>query len=93
MGYGNDFLTIKMSYIDELFSAGDNELDRIEGLLQTAALQPEELNDLYRELKGVIDQQRAEELLEYLYNNQIDPISSGVNYGQTDIKNKLNREI
>jgi len=93
MGYGNDFLTIRMSYIDELFSAGDNELDRIEGLLKTAIIEYEVKEELYRELKGVIDQQRAEELLEYLYNNQIDPIQSGGNYGQTDIKNKLKREL
>ncbi len=30
MGYGNDFLTIRMSYIDELYNADPNKLDRIE---------------------------------------------------------------
>lgn len=93
MSYGNDYLEMRMSYIDELFNAGHNELDRIEGLIQTAIIEHEAKEELYRELKGVIDQQRAEELLEYLYKNQIDPIQSGGNYGQTDIKNKLKREI
>jgi len=93
MGFGNDFLNERMSYIDELFSADPNELDRIEGLLKTANLQYEIKEELYRELKGVIDQERAEELLQYLYNNQVDPISGGLNYSQSDIKNKLNKEL
>lgn len=91
MGYGNDFLTIRMSYIDELYNADPNKLDRIEGLLKTAAIQYELKEELYRELKGAIDTERAEELLEYLYSNQIDPIASGVNYSQTEIKNKINK--
>lgn len=74
-------------------TAAPNKLDRIEGLLKTAAIQYEIKQELYRELKGAIDTERAEELLEYLYNNQIDAISAGVNYGQTDIKNKLDREL
>ena len=93
MGYGNDFLTIRMSYIDELYDADPTKIDRIEGLLKTAAIQYELQEELYREIKGSIDEERADELLEFLYNNQIDPISSGANYGQTDIKNKLNREL
>ena len=93
MGFKNDFIELRMSYIDELYDADPNKLDRIEGLLKTAAIQHELKEELYRELKGAIDTERAEELLQFLYDNQIDPIQSGVNYGQTDIKNKLKREL
>ena len=93
MGFGNDFLNERMNYIDELFSADPNKLDRIEDLLKSANLQYEIMEDLYRELKGIIDEERADELLEYLYNNQVDPITAGRNYGQSDIKNKLRKEL
>ena len=93
MGYGNDFLNERMSYIDELFSADLRDLYRIEGMLKSANLQHELKEELYRELKGVIDQERADELIEFLYKNQIDPITAGGNYSQTDIKNKLNKEL
>lgn len=93
MGFKNDFIELRMSYIDELYDADPNKLDRIEGLLKTAAIQHELKEELYRELKGAIDTERAEELLEYLYANQVDPISGGLNYSQNDIKNKLNKEL
>ena len=93
MGFKNDFIELRMSYIDELYDADPNKLDRIEGLLKTAAIQHELKEELYRELKGAIDTERAEELLEYLYSNQVDPISGGLNYSQNDIKNKLNKEL
>ena len=67
-------------------------LYRIETMLKSANLQHELKEELYRELKGVVDQERADELIEFLYKNQIDPITAGGNYSQTDIKNKLNKE-
>ncbi len=88
-----EFLTERMSYIDELYSADPNKLDRIEGLLKSANLQYEIKEELYRELKGIIDEERAEYLLDYLYKNQIEPISGGFNYSQSDIKNKLNKKL
>jgi hypothetical protein len=93
MGYGNDFLNERMDYIDELFNARDNDLDRIDGLLLTSSIQYELREEIYREMKGHVDQERADELIEFLYRNQVDPISAGANYGQSDIVNKLNKEL
>ena len=93
MGFKNDFIELRMSYIDELYDADPNKLDRIEGLLKTAAIQHELKEELYRELKGAIDTERAEELLEYLYANQVDPITGGNNYGYSDAQKKIWNEI
>ena len=93
MGFGNDFLQERMNYIDELYSADPNKLDRIEGLLKSANLQYEIMEDLYRELRGIVDEERADELIEFLYRNQVDPISAGANYGQTDIVKKIKKEL
>ncbi len=88
-----EFLNERMNAIDELFRAEPERVHLIEQLLRTAALAPHELEDIDRELLGYIDEERAEELITYLYANQLDPISSGLNYSMTDINNKLNREI
>jgi len=82
-----------MNHIDELFQAEPERLHLIERLLRTAALTPNELDDIDRELMGYIDEERAEELISILHSAQLDPIRAGLNYSQTDINNKLNREI
>lgn len=87
-----EFLNVRMSYIDELFNAEPHKINQIEDLLKNAIIQHEEKQEIYRELKSIEDQ-RADELIEYLYKNQICPIQSGANYTQTDIKNKLNKEL
>lgn len=93
MGFGNDFLNYRMSYIDELFSAPDDYYYRIESLIQMACINPEEKDELYLELKGQIDLERAEYLINYLYENQVCLIEGGFNYGQKEITNKINRQI
>ena len=93
MGYGNDFILERMSYIDELFNADPNKVDQIEDLLKYALINPSEQDSILREIKQGIDEERADYLIQYLYENRIDPISGGFNYSQTDIKNKLNKEL
>jgi len=93
MGYGNDFTLERMSYIDELFNAEPHKINQIEDLLKNALIHPYEQDSIFREIRDGIDEERADELIQYLYENRIDPISGGFNYSQNDIKNKLNKEL
>lgn len=79
--------------LDELdYKATDNQIVMIEGLLNTSIIDHDEREWIEKELPTA-SQERARELIEYLQNNQQDAIQSGVNYSQTDIKNKLNKEL
>ena len=79
--------------LDELdYKATDNQIVMIEGLLRTSIIDHDEREWIEKELPTA-SQERARELIEYLQDNQQDAIQSGVNYTQTDIKNKLNNEV
>jgi len=74
------------------YKISDNQMDYIESLLMTAAI-PQEISDpMYREI-STMSAERAREAIEYLKENQRDPIASGDNYGATEIKTKLNKEV
>jgi len=80
--------------LDQLYNnAQPNKIDQIEDLLKHALIHPYEQDSILREIRDGIEEERADELIEYLYKNQICPIQSGANYTQTDIKNKLNKEL
>jgi len=81
-----------MHYIDELFESDHQYRDKIISLLKHAIISPEEKDSIEREVRDYIDSQRAEELILYLFNNQIDPITAGHNYGQGDIIKKIKNE-
>lgn len=68
------------------------QTDKIESLLLNANIDPEVSRALYGEL-SIMSSDRANKVIEYLENNQTDPITSGRNYSQSDIKKKLNDEI
>jgi recombination protein RecT len=74
------------------YGVTDNQRDYIESLLVNANIEPEESRYLYAEL-NVMTSDRAKELIEYLKENQVDAITAGRNYGQTEIKNKLKTEV
>lgn len=82
-----------MDFIDELFNSESGQIGQIESLLNTTNLSYERADEIYRELKGYISNERADELIAELLNNQVDKITAGLNYGQTEIKNKIRREI
>lgn len=74
------------------YKISDNQMDYIESLLMTAAI-PQEISDpMYSEI-STMSAERAREAIEYLKENQRDPIASGDNYGATEIKTKLNKEV
>jgi len=89
MGYGNDFTLERMGYIDELFNADPSKIDQIEDLLKHALIHPYEQDSILREIRDGIDEERADELIQYLYENRIDPITSGHNYGKEDARKKV----
>ena len=68
----------------------DTQLSIIENLLQYAIIDPDELELITRQMFRY-DYAEAEAMIKRLQLNQIDPISSGKNYSQTDILNKLNK--
>lgn len=74
------------------YKATDGQIQFVESLLMNVALDHDEQAEIYREIP-VMSQERANELIEYLQENQLDPIQSGNSYGQTDIKNKIANEI
>lgn len=74
------------------YKISDGQIDYIEGLLMTAAI-PQEISDpMYREIP-TMSADRAREVIEYLKENQRDPIASGDSYGATEIKDKVSKEI
>lgn len=74
------------------FKASYEQLDYINSLLDSANITPEQSESYYREL-NIMTSTRASKVIEYLKENQTDPISAGRNYGQTEIKNKIDQEI
>jgi len=86
--HSKEFLNDRMDYIDELFESEHNQISKIETLLHRACIEVEEKDSIYREIKDYMTFERAEELINYLYLNQVDPISGGFNYSQSDIIKK-----
>lgn len=70
------------------YKISDNQIDFIETLLMSANIPHEESEGIYRELT-TMSAERGREAIQYLKENQRDPIASGDNYTQTDIKEKL----
>lgn len=63
----------------------------IENLLISSTLEGKKEQEIYDALSQGMTQKRAEKCIEYLNNNQKDPIESGGYYNQGDIKKKLSQ--
>lgn len=74
-----------MDSFDELFKCEVWQMELIEKLLSTSVYK----NDLIDINELTYDE--ANDYIKKLYNGQIDPIKSGLNYSQTDIKKEINR--
>lgn len=65
----------------------------IESLLMSCAIQVEHEREIHQRLHANdFTTNQAKECIEYLLENQVDPIQNGAIYTQTDIKNKLGAE-
>lgn len=89
--------TERMMYVDNAvntdnrdYMASDDQISYIESLLITSTLDQHQRDGIEMEL-SVMSSQRASEIISNLKMNQQDRISSGMSYGQTDIKEHLNK--
>ena len=84
------FEQIREAEFYELFGLDYNDGSLLESLLLTSAIQPELEREIHQRFyAGVLSQEEGERIIEYLKNNQRDPISGGFNYQAEDIKYKL----
>jgi recombinational DNA repair protein RecT len=74
------------------YKASEGQISYIESLLINVNIDHEEQGGIFRELP-TMSASRAQELIEYLNENQLDPIQSGISYGQTEIKTKIANDI
>lgn len=72
------------------YKASYEQLDYIDSLIVTAAITPERMREI-EQYKNTMGSEEAKEVIQELKDNQTDPIESGRNYSQTEIKNKLNQ--
>lgn len=68
------------------YSASMNQISFIESLMMGANLTDEELSDIYREIQTDISSDRAGELIKYLKDNQVNPVTHGGSPSATDVK-------
>lgn len=81
---------IELDNQDYDFPATYEQGNMIEGLLMSAAIPEKVEREIYRALHGnEFTQKRAEECIEYLKENQTDPVASGNYYNQGDIQTKF----
>lgn len=75
------------------YGATINQEDYIHSLLESSTYDHEHRARLEKQVMAGISRDEAEKMIEELKANQLDPISAGRNYSQTDIKNKIGSEI
>lgn len=80
---------------DEMVLARDPEpsqIDQIETLLKTSNLDSDKRSQVENSIYQLTFA-RAEKCIEWLKENQLDPIEAGFNYNQGDIQKKLDHDI
>ncbi len=70
------------------YKASINQVSQIESLLRTSLVPHDERDDIERSL-SYITGQAAVDMISFLKENQVDPISAGNNYDQKDITKKI----
>jgi len=80
---------IELDNKDYDFPATYQQGNYIESLLLTASIDDKTSQDIYDTLNNGMSQNRAEECINYLKDNQVNEIDSGHNYNQGDIQKKL----
>lgn len=86
----DEFFDMRSREMDDLFGMSIEDGNRIEWLLMNAAIPVEKERMIWRGLyHNYIMHEEAQEIIDYLEQNQRDPIQGGFNYQQKDIKWKL----
>ena len=86
-----DKLAQAISLDESDYQATVNQINLIETLLNNCSIDHDEQDSIYGEL-STMSAERAREVIAHLQDNQLDPISSGKNYSQQDIVNKIKSE-
>lgn len=83
---------IGYSEMRDRFQASIESIKYAEGLIETSIYNDEEKHGLMQELCDITEAE-IDRMIQSLKMNQKDRISSGEGYNQTDIKNKLKKEV
>lgn len=94
----NDQAVIKsdgtVEYVDNPELATDGQKDYLESLIKTSAFSHDEQDMMIETMRSEeFTSPEYDAMLVNVQNNQLDRVASGMNYSQTDIKNKLNAEV
>lgn len=79
-----------INYDEQDYSATPEQLDYIDQLLEQTSISLEKQEQITLEMDGY-SQEQAAKCINYLKENQLDPIDSGSNYGQKEINQKLDK--
>jgi recombination protein RecT len=74
------------------YPATMGQISFIESLLQTSAIDHDERSRIERSLSDMSSEEAAR-MIEFLQDNQLDKIAAGLPYNQSDISEKVSREI
>lgn len=79
-----------INYDEQDYSATPEQKDYIDQLLETTSISLEKQEQITIEMESY-SQEQAAKCINYLKENQLDPIDSGSNYGQKEIHAKLDK--
>jgi hypothetical protein len=94
-GFGID---AEIASADEIVNSDSNaaisssQMIQIENLLQSSSVGETIQEKIQTEMEDMT-YSRASDCIEYLKNNQLDPVEAGANYNQTDIQKKLDQKV
>jgi len=76
--------------VDQDYGVSHGQAEMIHSLIRNSLLDENQKQEIERELL-IMSGERAKEVIQYLKDNQLDPIESGQNYGMRDIHKKLDQ--
>jgi hypothetical protein len=80
-----------ISIDNEEYKITNGQEDKLYSLINTSCYDEDTRCLLESKIRSGLSQQEFETMLVDLSNNQLDPITSGMNYNATDIKNHINK--
>ncbi len=91
-GTNHEVVAEAINLDEQDYPATIGQISYIESLLRTSNVDHEERGSIERNLSDMTAQE-AQDMIEYLKENQLDKISAGLPYNMTDIKEKIDNEI
>jgi recombination protein RecT len=91
-GTNHELVSEAIKLDEQDYPATIGQISYIESLLQTSNVDHEERGNIERNLSDMTAQE-AQDMIEFLKENQLDKIAAGLPYNMTDIKQKIDSEI